>query len=153
MVHVNFQQREIGVVEAFGEPGFKDGIPKFLVFGGIAHEFGGAGDRHEVVVVRVGVGEVDARVLPGLLRFGRVHAGEKPEVTVEFGLLGRHGAAAQPALGMFGGEHRDLDVFNEFPEVFSGIFFFSHGERVSNRGSPPPGSYRRIVLFSDCSYT
>src|SRR5215211_2727964 len=120
---------ERGIVLSVGEPGPYAFAPLVVDDRLVAHHLGDPGDRDIVLLVRVGIGEVDLPVLADLGHLRALQLGEEPEAAALVRLHAVHREAVQRAVALLRRHHADADVAHEIEELLGVRVVLVHGHR------------------------
>src|SRR5215213_2176894 len=120
---------ERGIVLSVREPGPYALAPLVADDRLVAHHLGDPRDRDIVLLVRVGIGEVDLPVLADLRHLRALQLGEEPEAAVLVRFHAVHRAAVQRAVALLRRHHADADVANEIEELLGVRVVLVHGHR------------------------
>src|SRR5829696_2409306 len=127
---------ERGIVLSVGEPGPYALAPLVVDRRLVAHHLGDPRDRDIVLLVRVGIGEVDLPVLADLRHLRALQLGEEPQVAALVRLHAVHRAAVQRAVALLRRHHADADVADEIEELLSVRVVLVRGHRVLAPSGP-----------------
>jgi len=116
------EEGEPRIFEALRKPEFRHGGPEFGHFGLVVNEARAAGNGDVVLFAGRGVGEADVAVVSDFFGLAGMFGGEEPEfASLGVELEGGHRAAAETAVFVDGGEHREIDVGDELVEFVKGF--------------------------------